>query len=339
MRSPALNIAVVIPCFRVRALALRVIERIGPEVETIYVVDDACPEQTGELIASTATDPRVRVLRHEINRGVGGATITGYRKALEDGADIVVKLDGDGQMDPALIPRFVRPIAQGAADYTKGNRFFDVASLRPMPAVRLIGNAGLSFLSKLSTGYWDVFDPANGYTAIHRGVLSALPLDKISSRYFFESDMLFRLGTLRARVQDVPMRAIYGDEKSNLNVRRAAGEFGVKHLRNFVKRIFYNYFLRNFSFASIELVLGTALFVFGLVFGGLKWMESASTGVTASAGTVMIAGLSIILGLQFLLAFLSFDMNSTPRDAVSASLGPEHEPGPGQKVPQGGATD
>src|SRR5204862_7518422 len=142
----------------------------------------------------------------------------------------------------------------------------------------------------------------------------AFPLGKISSRYFFESDMRFRLGTLRARVQDIPMRAVYGDETSNLSVRRAATEFGWKHLRNLGKRIFYNYFLRNFSFASIELILGSLLLAFGIIFGIWKWTESASTGVTASAGTVMIAGVSIILGLQLLLAFLSFDMNSTPRD-------------------------
>jgi glycosyltransferase involved in cell wall biosynthesis len=311
-----MKIAVVIPCYRVRAHVTEVIAGIGPYVFGVYVVDDACPEKTGDLVESAIRDPRVRVLRHEVNQGVGGAVITGYRAALADGADVVVKIDGDGQMDPALLPRFVRPIAEGYADYTKGNRFFDIASLRPMPVVRLIGNAGLSFLSKLSTGYWDVFDPTNGYTAIHRGVLAALPFDKISSRYFFESDMLFRLGTLRARVLDIPMRAVYGDEKSSLSVRHAAAEFGIRHLRNLAKRIFYNYFLRNFSFASIELILGFVLLAFGSIFGVLKWMESASSGVTASAGTVMIAGVSLILGLQFLLAFLSFDMNSTPRESV-----------------------
>ena len=322
-----MKIAVVIPCYRVHAHIIDVIGRIGPCVTSIYAVDDACPEKSGDLIARTIRDPRVRVLRHEFNQGVGGAVMTGYRAALADGADIVVKIDGDGQMDPALVPRFVRPIAEGYADYTKGNRFFDVASVRPMPAVRLIGNAGLSFLSKLSTGYWDVFDPANGFTAIHRGVLAALPLEKISSRYFFESDMLFRLGTLRARVLDIPMRAVYGDEKSGLRVRHAAAEFGIKHLRNLSKRIFYNYFLRNFSFASIELILGILLLAFGFIFGGWKWIESASSGVTASAGTVMIAGVSIILGLQFLLAFLSFDMSSTPKDSVWRSLwlDPEQE--------------
>ena len=286
----------------------------------MYVVDDACPEKTGDLVESTISEPRVRILRHAVNQGVGGAVMTGYREALANGADIVVKIDGDGQMDPALLAQFVRPIADGYADYTKGNRFFDIASMKHMPAVRLIGNAGLSFMSKLSTGYWDVFDPTNGYTAIHRGVLAALPLDKISGRYFFESDMLFRLGTLRARVQDIPMRAVYRGETSSLSVRHAAAEFGVKHLRNLGKRILYNYFLRNFSFASIELILGSALLAFGSIFGAWKWVESVSSGVTASAGTVMIAGLSVILGLQFILAFLSFDMNSTPRDAVWRSL-------------------
>ena len=315
-----MRIAVVIPCYRVRPHIVDVIARIGPHVSRVYVVDDACPDKSGDLVESIVRDPRVHVLRHETNQGVGGAVITGYREALSDGADIVVKIDGDGQMDPVL-PRFVKPIAEGYADYTKGNRFFDIDSVRVMPAVRLLGNAGLSFMSKLSTGYWDIFDPTNGYTAIHRGVLAALPLGKISSRYFFESDMLFRLGTLRAKVLDIPMAAVYGDEKSSLSVRHAALEFGVKHLRNFSKRIVYNYFLRNFSFASIELVLGSMLLMFGIVFGLVKWQESAVSGVTASAGTVMIAGVSIILGLQLLLAFLSFDMNSTPKDSVWRALG------------------
>src|SRR5262249_25404382 len=151
-----MKIGVVIPCFRVRAHILDVLARIGRSVSAVYVVDDACPEKTGDLVESTVRDPRVRVLRHEANQGVGGAVMTGYREALAQGMDIVVKIDGDGQMDPALLPRFTRPIIEGSADYTKGNRFFDVASMKPMPPIRLIGNAALSFMSKLSSGYWDI---------------------------------------------------------------------------------------------------------------------------------------------------------------------------------------
>src|SRR5690606_32001950 len=151
------------------------------------------------------TDPRVRVIRHASNLGVGGAVITGYQAAIADGMDILVKLDGDGQMDASLIPDFIEPIINGEADYTKGNRFFDLEELRSMPRIRLIGNAVLSFMTKFSSGYWNLFDPTNGFTALHADVARYLPLSKISKRYFFESDMLFRLNTLRAVVHDIPM--------------------------------------------------------------------------------------------------------------------------------------
>jgi len=172
-------IAVVIPCFRVSRHVLDVIAGIGPEVSHIYAVDDACPERTGALIEARCPDPRVRVLTHPENRGVGGAMITGYQAALAAGADIVVKIDGDGQMDPALIARFTRPIASGSADYTKGNRFHDLEDTQAMPRVRLFGNALLSLVNKVASGYWDVMDPTNGYTAIHRCALAALPLAKL----------------------------------------------------------------------------------------------------------------------------------------------------------------
>src|SRR5581483_10965039 len=204
------HVAVVIPCYRVRRHVLSVIERIGAEVSTIYVVDDGCPEHSGAHVTSSCGDPRVRVLAHAKNRGVGAAVMTGYLQAAADGAEIVVKLDGDGQMNPRLIPAFVDPIARGEADYVKGNRFYNPADVRSMPIVRLLGNAALSFLSKLSTGYWSIFDPTNGYTAIHASIVKLLQTEKISERYFFESDLLFRLYLLRCVVTDVPMQAVYG---------------------------------------------------------------------------------------------------------------------------------
>ncbi|HEY9144602.1 MAG TPA: glycosyltransferase family 2 protein, partial [Arenimonas sp.] len=273
------RVAVVIPCFRVTGQVLGVIEAIGPDVERIYCVDDACPDGSGDLVQARATDPRVRVLRHDQNRGVGGATLTGYRQAIADGMDIVVKLDGDGQMDPARLPELVAPIVRGEADYTKGNRFWDLRQIGRMPLLRRLGNLGLSFLAKVSTGYWDIFDPTNGYTALHVAVAERLPLDQISGRYFFETDLLFRLGTLRAVVVDVPMDARYGDEKSNLKVSRVFGEFAFKHLRNAGKRLLYNYYLRDLPAASLELLAGVLLLGFALVFGGWHWWLSASTGV------------------------------------------------------------
>jgi hypothetical protein len=230
-------------------------------------------------------------------------------------------------MDPALLPRFVAPILDGRADYTKGNRFYDIRTLASMPTVRVIGNALLSFLSKLSSGYWDVFDPANGFTAIHARIVERLPLDRISPGYFFESDMLFRLGTIRAVVWDVPMDAIYGAEKSNLRIRRILGEFGRRQCVNFFKRIFYSYFLRDFSIGSVELLAGGVLLLFGVLFGVRHWLQSAASGVPSAAGTVMLAALPVILGIQLLLAFLAYDIAAVPRRPLHPSLPLPFNPG------------
>lgn len=328
------NIAVVIPCFRVRDHILAVISAMPPEVATIYVVDDACPSASGDWVAAHCRDPRIRVLWHADNQGVGGATMTGLRQALADDADIIVKLDGDGQMDPGRIPLLVRPIVDGLADYAKGNRFYDPSDLAGMPAVRLFGNAVLSFLAKLSTGYWQSFDPTNGFIAIHAEVARRLPLHRLHRRYFFETDMLFRLNTLRARVMDVPMPAIYGDEESGLRILRSIPTFLAGHLRNIVKRIGYNYFLRDFNLASFELLAGIALLLFGATYGLAHWGAGVRA---ASAGVVMLSGLPVILGLQFLLAFLAYDIQSVPsspihpllavrrRDAARASRAPQRE--------------
>lgn len=314
------RIAVVIPCYRVAAKILDVVRGIGPEVASIIVVDDCCPEATGDLVESSVTDLRVIVLRHAENQGVGGAVMTGYRAAVDAGMEIIVKLDGDGQMDPALIPRFVEPIILGEADYTKGNRFFDLEDIKSMPGLRLFGNAVLSFMAKLSTGYWDLFDPTNGYTALHADVARHLPMDKISKRYFFETDMLFRLNTLRAQVVDVAMTARYEDEVSNLKISKILGEFMFKHARNLAKRIFYNYYLRDLSVASLELPLGVVLFLFGIGFGGYHWLASAKAAATTPAGTVMLAALPALVGLQLLMGFLAYDIASVPRRARHARL-------------------
>ena len=314
------QIAVVLPSYRVKAHILDVIGRIGPECQHIYVVDDACPDGSGVHVKAHCADPRVRVLTHEVNQGVGGAVMTGYRQALIDGCDVVVKIDGDGQMAPELLPQFVAPILEGYADYTKGNRFFDLTQIRQMPSVRLFGNAVLSFMSKFSSGYWDIFDPTNGYTAIHTRVVEHLPLDKISSRYFFESDMLFLLNTLRCVVVDIPMDAVYGDEKSGLKIKSILLDFLWKHARNYFKRIFYNYFLRDLSAASMQLVLGLVMLVFGVAFGLDAWRTSSAQGMETPAGTVMVAALPVFVGLQLLLSFLTQDIQSTPRVPIHKRL-------------------
>lgn len=311
-----IDIAVVIPTYKARQHILGVIDGIGPEVKRIYVVDDCCPDQSGAYVEQNCRDPRVIVVKHSQNQGVGGAVMTGYKAAIEDGMAILVKIDSDGQMDPTLIEDFVAPIIMGDADYTKGNRFFDLEGVRSMPKMRLFGNAVLSLMCKLSSGYWNLFDPTNGYTAIHADVARHLPFHKISQRYFFETDILFRLNTLRAVVVDVPMEAKYGDEVSNLKISKIVGEFFAKHVRNFSKRIFYNYYLRDMSLASIELPCGLGLLGFGAIYGGYHWVQSAQTGVSTPAGTVMLAALPALVGLQLILAFISHDIASVPRRRI-----------------------
>jgi len=284
-------------------------------------VDDACPDNSGAVAEEAAqTDPRVRVLRHAVNQGVGGAVVTGYQQALADGADIIVKLDGDGQMPPEQIRELIEPLLRGEADYVKGNRFFHLEDLRSMPRIRLFGNAGLSFLSKLSSGYWNLFDPTNGFTAIHRTAAEILPLGKLSKRYFFESDMLFRLNSVRAVVLDIPLKAVYADEESNLNIGQSLAKFPLLHLRNFGKRLFYNYFLRDFNLASLNLVVGCLFIAFGVIFGSIRWIHGYEMNLVASPGTVMLAALPVVLGWQSLLSFLSFDISNIPRRPLQRML-------------------
>jgi len=313
-------VSVVIPCYREVNNILKTIDKIPSEVGVIYCIDDGCPDATGDYIETNCKDSRVVVLRRETNGGVGAAMVCGYHQALADGAEIIVKIDGDGQMDPRSIPRFIAPITAGNADYTKGNRFFVLADLADMPRRRLFGNAVLSFLTKLSTGYWRNFDPTNGYTAIHGRVLKLLPLEKLQKGYFFESDMLYRLSTIRAKVMDIPERAIYAGEESHLNDLKVIPVFATRHLRNFFSRIFYCYFLRDFHLASLQWLLGPALMVFGGTFGLYKWQQSINMGIEASSGTVMLAGLPLIIGLQLLLSAIGFDIDNQPTTALHPQL-------------------
>ncbi|WP_298434640.1 glycosyltransferase [Ottowia sp.] len=315
-----MRIAVAIPCYKVTQHVLGVIGAIGPEVEAIYAVDDACPDGSGRFIEENNRDPRVRVLRNPQNLGVGGAVIAAYKAAITDGMDIVVKIDGDGQMNPALIPHFVRAIQKGKADYTKGNRFYRPESLRGMPPVRLIGNAALSFINKLSTGYWPVMDPTNGYTAIHTSVLRELPLHKLERRYFFETDMLYHLNIIRAVVRDVPMDSVYADEKSGLRVSQVLPEFMRKHLKRLFKRYVYLYLLRDFNLGSLYSLLGMGLVMLGVAFGASQWWLSDVSGRAATSGTVMLAALPVIVGIQFLIAFLHHDVTQVPSEPLSLDI-------------------
>lgn len=309
-------ICVVIPAYKVKSQVLEVISSIGPEVKKIIVVDDSCPEKSGEHVESKNNDPRVEVIFHAHNLGVGGAMKTGYKRALELNSDIIVKIDGDGQMDPSLIPIFVNPLKGLRADYTKGNRFFDVEHIREMPKVRILGNLVLSFFAKFSTGYWRIFDPNNGFTAINGHALQRIDLDKLDNRYFFESDLLFRLNLVRAVVLDIPMEAKYGAEESSLRIKRVLVEFPIKHTRNFLKRVTYTYYLRDFTLASIELPIGLGLTSFGFVTGLTNFLHSQSLGQATPTGTLILVSMSILVGIQLILGFFAYDIDSSPTSPI-----------------------
>ncbi len=307
------SICVVIPAYKVSKQLNRVVDSIGAEINKILVVDDACPEESGKLLIEACRDPRVEVIFHEKNLGVGGAMKTGYRRALDLGAEVIIKIDGDGQMDPTKILQLISPILTRQSDYTKGNRFFEIQTIRQMPKIRILGNLGLTFMTKLSTGLWNIFDPNNGFTAIRGPILKKLNLDKIDDGYFFESDMLFRLSLIQARVNDVSLPAIYNDEKSNLKVIRVLIEFPLKHTRNYFKRIAYTYYLRDFNLASIELPLGLSLSGFGLTLGAYSWIDGIVTSKPTETGTLVLIAMSFLAGLQLILAFLSYDTNNSKK--------------------------
>ena len=321
MNYETYKVAVVIPCYKVSHSLKSVIDGIGTEVTSIYCVDDNCPEESWKVAESIANkDSRIRIIRRERNGGVGAAVISGYKAALEDDAEIIVKIDGDGQMATKLIPNFIRPIYENRADFVKGNRFYQIQSLSGMPLLRIIGNSVLSFINKLSSGYWNLFDPYNGFTAIHANVLKLIPMEKLNKRYFYEADILYMLSTIRAVVKNIPMDSVYENEKSNLSILNTLLTFPYLHSNRMVKRIFYNYFLRNFNIASLYLILGLFLSIFGIWFGIDSWIELSSKDEIASAGTVMLAAMPIIVGNTYLVGFLAYDMQDTPTDPIHRDL-------------------
>lgn len=308
------SVAVVIPCYRSAHSIVAVVEAIPEGVGSIICVNDCSDDNLGEVLDGLARrNRRLTVITHPVNMGVGGATISGYRRAIADGAQVIVKIDSDGQMNPAFIPAFVAPILAGEADYVKGNRFFDIDRVRKMPVLRLVGNAGLTFMSRFSSGYWELADPTNGFTAISAKVAALLPLEKLHKRYFFESDILFRLYSFSAVIAEQPLETRYGDETSHLSALHCFVTFPFLHLRNFLKRIFYSYFLRNFDVASLNLMAGVLLGLFGAVFGAVAWIHSARTGEPATAGTVMLSVTPLLVGFQLLLSFLHLDVARAPR--------------------------
>jgi len=306
------KITVVIPCYKVSKQINSVILSIPEFIDKIIIVDDACPEKSGALVNKMQLD-KVELIFHEKNKGVGGAVISGFKKALELESDIIIKLDGDGQMNPNDIEKLIKPLLYDSADYVKGNRFNDFKALKKMPKIRLFGNSFLSFTIKLASGYWNIMDPTNGFCAISKHSLCKLNLDKIDNKYFFEIDMLINLNLLNKVVEDVPLSAIYGDETSNLNIKRVILNFPSKILKGLIKRIFYKYYIYNFNMASIYFLISIPLLLFGLFFGGYRWIIGVMKNTENNSGTIMLAALPIILGIQFLLQAISIDINNIPK--------------------------
>src|SRR5579863_6957111 len=315
-----MKICVIIPCYRVKDQIIKVIGSIPEIIDKIFVIDDCCPESSGKFVLSNNNDMRDEVIFHEQNKGVGGALKTGYQKAVLQGYTIAIKIDGYGKMYPLLIHKFITPLLHNKADYTKGNRFFKLMNLRAMPKIRLLGNSGLSFITKLSTGHWNVMDPTNGYTAIRCDIIDYIDLDRIDNRYFFETDLLYQLGLIRARVVDIPMVAVYEDENSSLSVKKVLFEFSWKHFKLFFKRIGINYFSRDFNIGSIALFFGVLFSLITLLLGVPLWAHNAALSVNTPVGTVIRYLLFSLIGIGGLTGWLMYDIFSQPNNAITDLL-------------------
>lgn len=313
------TVGVVIPAFKVAAHIEDVIRGIPREIGTILVVDDKSPDDTAAIVERLA-DPRVTLLRHAQNQGVGGAMATGFAEAIRRGLDIVVKMDGDDQMDPAHLPMILAPLLANEADMVKCNRYASLKSLQQMPLLRVLGNAGLTFFVKLASGYWNTFDPANGYIAIRTSVLEKIELERLPKRYYFESGFLVELGIRRAVVRDVPIPARYGDEVSNLSPAKVLFEFPPRLMWGFVRRLVWRYFVHDFTALSVFVLCGVPLLLFGIGNALVYYIQRIPNAPPAPAGDVMAVALPVILGVQFVLQAVVLDVSLVPRTPISPPL-------------------
>jgi glycosyltransferase involved in cell wall biosynthesis len=308
------RITVVVPAYNEASHIKKVLGTMPDYVDHLVAVDDCSSDGTLEAIrAAGAADARVAAMRTENNMGVGGATLTGYAKALELGSDIIVKMDGDGQMSPEHLPPLLDALIELGYDYAKGNRFLAGESLSQMPRHRLVGNIVLTFVNKLASGYWHVFDPQNGYTAIRAEALGRLDLSTIHRRYFFENDMLIALNCHNFRVRDVAIPARYGDEQSDLNPFKVGITFPLLFIPRFWHRIYRKYVLYDFSPIALFLFTGLLLFAWGFAFGAYHWIKSIVTEVATPTGTIMLSVLPLILGFQLILEAIVLDIRETPK--------------------------
>jgi dolichol-phosphate mannosyltransferase len=318
-RRPRLTYCVILPAFNEARHLGTVVGRIPAWIDGIVIVDDASSDDT-LAVARSLDDPRVTVLHHEANQGVGGAMVTGFREVLVAGYDVAIKMDADDQMDPDELPVLVRPIQLGMAEYVKGNRFRRSGRPRSMPAGRWFGNVTLSFLTKIASGYWHVFDPQCGFTAITAPTLRRLKLEGISHDYFFENDMLIRLNVIDARVVDVDTATLYGDETSHVSVGHVTWTFPWRLLKRSLWRFLKHHIINDFGLIALLALVGAIFALFGAAFGIYHWVQSTGSGIPATAGTVMIAVVPLILGAQMLLQALSLEVQGSPGAAETRAI-------------------
>jgi glycosyltransferase involved in cell wall biosynthesis len=304
------RIAAVVPAYREEKMIATVIETMPEYVDHIVIVDDCSPDDTSGAVERVG-DPRVTLIRHEQNQGVGGAIITGHKAALELGADVNVIMAGDAQMDPTYLPDLLDRVTDGGYGFAKANRFFAPESFHGMPKYRVFGNIVLSFMTKLASGYWNLFDPQNGYTAIRTSVVKRLPLEHVARRYSFENDLLIHLNILQIGAVDVPIPAVYGEEVSSIKLSKVIPELMNLLLRGFWRRVWYRYVL--WSFSPIALLLFGGLLLFGIGLAVAIWVCFQIAGsVVATAATVMLAALPLMIGTQMLISALQLDIQASP---------------------------
>ena len=302
-------VAVVVPAHYEEQLIGATIQGIPDFVDRIYVVDDASADGTAAA-ARASGDGRVVVVRHERNGGVGAAIVTGYRRALAEGADVACVMAADNQMDPNELERIASPVAQGEVDYAKANRLVSGEAWRVMPRSRYLGGAILSFLTKIASGYWHVADSQSGYTAATREILEQLDLERVYPRYGFPNDMLVHLNVWNARVRDVPARPVYGvGERSGIKLRSVVPRISWLLVKGFFWRMREKYVIRDFHPLVLFYLLGFVMSVCG--FGlGVAEVVLRIMGNAVSVGTVVLVALLLIFGSQFTLFAMWFDMES-----------------------------
>ena len=308
------SICIVVPVYNVGNKIVDFISSIPDYVDKIIVIDDKCPLKSGLILKKNIPEnKKLNILFNENNLGVGGTVKRGYNEALKSNEDIIIKIDGDGQMDPDQIPILTKSIINGY-DYSKGNRFLNNTYIKNYPLERFYGNKFLSLFSKLSTGYWDIFDPINGFTAIKREKLNNINLDDIDNGYFFETDMLFNLYLLKSKIKDVPVKIKYfKNHRQNLSVFRESFNFFFKNLYRLLKRIKISYLSNNFGLPGLLFSIGSISLMFTLFYGGFNWLYYSFIKETfAPNGVITFSAISLIVGLFSMFMFMIIDNNNNP---------------------------